>query len=205
MNNLYDTLGVTPDASKSDIKKAYRSKAQKAHPDKEGGDEEVFHQIQVAYDVLSDAERREKYDRTGETEDQKSPYSPSEMKLFELFTQIINQGQFSRDLILVARHTIDGKVDQLAKMLSQGNIELEKLKGEIDRVTCDKGDNIFDTLLRNTIDQLESQATNIENEIEVLDGARSLLNHYSDGRTPDDPVPPQYTSGVQSWSNDWRV
>lgn len=62
---LYECLGVEKDASVADIKKAYRKLAVKYHPDK-GGDEEKFKEISRAYEVLSDAQQRERYDQFGE-------------------------------------------------------------------------------------------------------------------------------------------
>jgi molecular chaperone DnaJ len=68
MATLYDTLGVKKDASSDEIKKAYRKLAAQYHPDKNPGDaaaEEKFKEVQNAYDVLSDAEKRKSYDRFG--------------------------------------------------------------------------------------------------------------------------------------------
>jgi len=61
---LYETLGVEKDAEAKDIKKAYRKLAVKHHPDK-GGDEQKFKEISAAYEVLSDPEKRSKYDKYG--------------------------------------------------------------------------------------------------------------------------------------------
>ncbi len=63
----YRVLGVSEDASQSDIKKAYRKKAKKYHPDSNSdeADEEKFKKINKAYSVLSDEEKRKKYDRFG--------------------------------------------------------------------------------------------------------------------------------------------
>ena len=68
--DYYEVLGVAKDASQEDIKKAYRSLAKKYHPDisKEPNANEKFAEIQVAYDCLSDPEKRSNYDRFG-TED----------------------------------------------------------------------------------------------------------------------------------------
>jgi len=66
MTNLYDTLGVAKNASAEEIKKAYRKLAREHHPD-QGGDEAKFKEIQGAYDVLSDAEKRTQYDQFGST------------------------------------------------------------------------------------------------------------------------------------------
>lgn len=66
--DLYQTLGVSRDASKDDIQKAYRKLARKYHPDMnpdDKGTQEKFKRVQEAYDVLSDEEKRAAYDRYG--------------------------------------------------------------------------------------------------------------------------------------------
>jgi molecular chaperone DnaJ len=63
--NYYDILGVKKDASPDDIKKAFRRLARKHHPDA-GGDEERFKEINQAYEVLSDTEKRQEYDQYGQ-------------------------------------------------------------------------------------------------------------------------------------------
>jgi molecular chaperone DnaJ len=62
--NYYETLGVEKNASKDDIKKAFRKLAQKHHPDK-GGDEAKFKEITEAYATLGDDKRRKEYDSYG--------------------------------------------------------------------------------------------------------------------------------------------
>lgn len=66
--DYYSVLGVARDASKEDIKQAYRRLARKYHPDvnKEAGAEERFKEINRAYEVLSEPETRARYDRFGE-------------------------------------------------------------------------------------------------------------------------------------------
>ena len=63
---LYDILGCPPNASTSELKKAYRKLALKFHPDKATGDEEKFKEISYAYEVLSNDEKRTLYDSHGE-------------------------------------------------------------------------------------------------------------------------------------------
>lgn len=62
---FYKTLGLEKTATEQEIKKAYRKLAIKHHPDK-GGDVEMFKEISRAYEVLSDPEKRQRYDRFGE-------------------------------------------------------------------------------------------------------------------------------------------
>ncbi|MCL2874062.1 MAG: molecular chaperone DnaJ [Defluviitaleaceae bacterium] len=66
--DYYDTLGISKGAGEDEIKKAYRNMAKKYHPDANQGDESAekkFKEVSEAYDVLSDAKKRETYDRFG--------------------------------------------------------------------------------------------------------------------------------------------
>lgn len=64
--DYYNLLGVEKGASQDEIKKAYRKLAHKYHPDKEAGDEAKFKEVNEAYQVLSDPEKRKMYDQFGE-------------------------------------------------------------------------------------------------------------------------------------------
>jgi DnaJ-class molecular chaperone len=63
--DYYDILGVPKSASKDEIKKAFYKLAHKYHPDKKGGNEAKFKQVNEAYQVLSDDAKRSKYDQFG--------------------------------------------------------------------------------------------------------------------------------------------
>ncbi len=63
--DYYKTLGVEKNASKDDIKKAFRKLAHEYHPDKKTGNEAKFKEVNEAYQVLSDDQKRAQYDRFG--------------------------------------------------------------------------------------------------------------------------------------------
>ena len=70
--DYYETLGINKDASDDDIKKAYRTLAKKYHPDlnHEEGAQEKFKEVQEAYDVLSDPDKKANYDKYGTADPQ---------------------------------------------------------------------------------------------------------------------------------------
>jgi len=65
--DYYEILGVPKSASDDEIKRAYRKLAHQHHPDKNGGDDKKFKEINEAYHVLGNKEKREQYDRFGRT------------------------------------------------------------------------------------------------------------------------------------------
>ena len=88
--DLYEILGLSRNASDNDIKKAYKKLALKYHPDRQGGKsdkekkeaEEKFKEVSWAYDILSNPEKKQRYDQFGITDDQQQMsggFDPSEI------------------------------------------------------------------------------------------------------------------------------
>lgn len=65
--NYYEILGVSKNASDDEIKRAYRKLAHQYHPDKNKGDDKKFKEINEAYQVLGNKEKRDQYNRFGRT------------------------------------------------------------------------------------------------------------------------------------------
>ena len=63
MKNYYEILGVSKEATAEEIKKSYRKLSLKYHPDKNPDGEDKFKEISEAYSILSDNEKRNKYDK----------------------------------------------------------------------------------------------------------------------------------------------
>ena len=116
MSDLYKDLGVPKDADKATIKKVYRKKVMKAHPDK-GGSKEEFQAIQKAYEVLGDDARRAHYDKTGQdgVEDRATILN---QRIAALFCQLIENGDVDH-------------VDIVASMIANINQGIAHNKGLI--------------------------------------------------------------------------
>src|ERR1035437_813866 len=95
--DYYEILGVPREASETDLKKAYRKLAVKFHPDKNPGNkeaEESFKELGEAYEVLSDTEKRKRYDQFGHEDSRAQHHNPNDM--FEQFMQMHGFGNNGR-------------------------------------------------------------------------------------------------------------
>jgi molecular chaperone DnaJ len=90
--DYYEVLGVNKNASSDEIKKAYRKLAKEHHPDK-GGDENLFKEISEAYEVLSDNDKKSRYDRFGHVDDNRGNYDDMHGGFNDMFGQFFRQKQ----------------------------------------------------------------------------------------------------------------
>ena len=85
---LYDELELSPHCTTEDIKQQYRYLASRHHPD-HGGDVEKFKRIKLAYEVLSDPERRKEYDENKTTSTPVNTKSEAIQELASIFNRIM--------------------------------------------------------------------------------------------------------------------
>ena len=95
--SLYEALGVSKNASQDEIKKAYRKLVREVHPDTNPGNEERFKEVQGAYDVLSNPEKRKQYDVMGSTNGRPTPggttFDFGDFDLGDIFGGIFSGGR----------------------------------------------------------------------------------------------------------------
>jgi len=119
-NNYYQTLQVFPGSSYDEIKKAYRRLVVRFHPDKNPEGAQRFLEIQAAYEVLSDPEKRKNYDvRNGFNIRREEPILNPQ--------KIVRQAEELRNYVLTLNiHTLDYDALRyhILKILSEYNIEL---------------------------------------------------------------------------------
>ena len=97
--SYYDILGVSKNANPEEIKKAYRKLAMKEHPDKNPGDkqaEDRFKKISQAYDILSDADKKHKYDTFGEA-GINNQSNKNSRRADDIFSNFFNQSNFTHN------------------------------------------------------------------------------------------------------------
>lgn len=182
--NHYETLGIERNASADEVKKAYRTKASAAHPDR-GGDAAEMQRVNQANDVLSDPERRERYDQTGN--DATMPSVEDEARTFLLHVLGIALDD-SIDVLAKARELVrehrSGLVDHLAKLSAQ----VAKLKRHSGKVRAKKGDNLVQMIIDQRLQQLDAAKEQASRGVAVnAEAAKLLANLESD---PPVVVPP---------------
>jgi curved DNA-binding protein CbpA len=191
--NLYDVLGVEKDASASEIKKEYRKKAVKLHPDK-GGDSEEFAKLSFAYKVLSDPEERKKYDDTGVTSDTPDEEKAAVEHIKTIISKAISnecQNDFmsgynsSRSGIagilkgVIKRQIAD--VKQTIQNTEETITKLTKLKKKTRlKENAKRKFDIFASTCEEILEQAKNHKAGAEHQLKMLEKAKEIAADYED-------------------------
>ena len=91
--DYYDTLGISRGASATEIKKAYKKQSMQHHPDRTGGDDSKFKEINEAYQILKDPQKKAMYDQYGTADPQQQGfnYTGNMADINEVFSQMFGQ------------------------------------------------------------------------------------------------------------------
>lgn len=195
MQNLdpYEVLGVARDATLDQIRARYRVLVKLAHPDK-GGDREKWDRLTRAHEILTDPDRRARYDATGSVEpidpdnDRQQAYGLIALKFAEFADQFA-QSDFSpsRDprtlpvLEHIERHFAN-ELSDAKKALKVGRQQLEFLRDYAGRLKRREGSVGIDqvaAILREKTGQIEQRLDHVEMVIRVRELLLELLDEYS--------------------------
>lgn len=185
MNDLYKVLGVDKNASQEDIKSAYKEKAKDNHEDR-GGDHEKMVEINMAYLVLRDPAKRNKYDRTGETSSESFDVK-FRGYVQQIFMSIIDNHDVDyTDLIGEFRAYNSNVITDNLNSCKEAKKRLNKLNKVLKRLGDNSG--VIGQVVLGNIDGLKMDIAMIEDNIKFLDDCAECLNsyHYSFDERPND-------------------
>lgn len=174
--NLYETLGVPRDATPGDIRLAFRREASKAHPDR-GGDAARMQDVNKAYEVLGDHERRKQYDETGAMQEGPTLRHEAEQQIAMALQAVIAEGS-DRLIEDVKRAISKAQTDMREHLMKLKDHErrLKKLSGRYKA----KGEvNIVQGVIDQQLAGIPESRKELDHALKVLDEAVVVIGEYS--------------------------
>jgi curved DNA-binding protein CbpA len=173
---LYDTLGVAPDASSEEIKKAYRKRARQTHPDA-GGTDEAFYEVQRAYEILSNAVTRGAYNESGE------PTNEDQLlwgDLGLLITTVIDRAENINTVKLMdeVHALIDMKIQGCVASIGGATARIDKYHKAIQRLSNKKSNNMMVKRLEDVVREQQVLIEKAESEIKYCRKLHDIANEH---------------------------
>lgn len=184
MADPYQTLNIPRDASAADVRKAYRRKSSKAHPDK-GGSDQAMAEINRAYEVLGDPQRRLQYDQTGETAPRPSIEVEARAALLEIFSKLLAHDDINitEQARAVLANTKALAESQRAELRQRRKV-LEKRRS---KVKTKSGENLVHQLIDQQLVGINRALAQIEHNGLVFVQVMELLASYESTEEVTDP------------------
>ena len=204
--DLYETLGVGRDATPDEIKKAHRAGVKKHHPDR-GGERETFEQVQRAFLVLHDPEKRQRYDETGDDASASSvDQTQSEVARLVIgaFDRALTelQGNFKRRNVVAKMKALlsaDRKRgDEANLMIAKGKAQMEEMRTRLGFTGDGDQTNIIDSALLSRIREADDQQRLNNEMMERVDQAIKHVELYGWEVDPEPEMKP--FSGAGSYN-----
>lgn len=178
--NLYKTLNINKNATPEQIKKSYRSLAESLHPDK-GGDPEQFKTLSHAYSILSDPEKRKKYDATGGEDSVSTVESKANGLIVDLFKKtVIRYGVkvFEIDMISEVTEAVNYNIGKMEKDKETLNDNKRMLKKIMSKIRHKDKQNILSLSIQHDIDVEDAKIVAINGQLEIGKIAKKILKGY---------------------------
>jgi curved DNA-binding protein CbpA len=180
--SYYDILGVEPNATQAEIKKAYRRKSSENHPDK-GGTAEAMADINRAYECLSDPAKRAFYDETGGDAPSVSQQERDAISdAMGILMRLIEQSNLETDLIGMARQQIRGAIEIQNRTIEAVKHKQKRLRAAAKKLKHKKAGNeqhgLLTHLLFDHADGMQREIEAIEGNIERMKRTLTVLEDY---------------------------
>lgn len=183
----YEILGVGKDADADAIKQAYRSKAQKLHPDKEGGDEAAFKQVKAAYELLSDPVRRERYDATG-LSDMPDIDKEAQSGLGDILVQVVDLVDVDHtDIVAAVLAQVRSHMKDVTIKRNDVDKVIKKRERALRRLKSKGNQDFAQRILQGSINERKTVWHKLDTAIKILQRMEELANDYT------------YSFDVDSW------
>lgn len=177
--NPYEILDVAKAATKDAIKRAYRRKSQKVHPDR-GGSAEEMTKVNQAYKLLTDDSRRERYDRTGEAEQELNSPEHQACALISNIAIAWAQNGPECDLLEGLRMMLSKEMDKqvtLHKKAFDGLKRMQRVLKKLSKLRNPERNPILGVFTQQ-IPVAESQVEACDKIIEVITLAQEIVQEY---------------------------
>ena len=188
MNNPYEEFNITKNATRDQIKKAYRNLSKLYHPDiNKNKDTSKFRDIQQAYDILQDEEKRKHFDETGllpDEQEENTIKGKTRENLYNLVKQILNDKNF------IQRYNNIDFINTILNIINSNRITIEENKKSVteycetmklilDRFNHKGESNDFiKEIIEVSIKENAEQVQSMEIELKVLILMKELIKEY---------------------------
>jgi len=176
--SLYDDLAVDKKATPDQIKKAFRKKAKQTHPDN-GGNSNEFRTIAKAYNILSDDEKRKRYDN-GENPDNINQSNTHEQQVMStvlgIFNDIVDQNiDLNHDPFDIIRQTLHANEEKAKADKNKNQKNIKRYNNILRRIKKKDQSELFIQLLDDKIKGCKAIIIQIDEHINVFEDALKLI------------------------------
>jgi DnaJ-class molecular chaperone len=184
--NPYETLNVPKDATPADIKKAYRKLSKERHPDRGGSTEEMA-KLARAYEILSDPEKRKRWDETG---DDKEPDIAGEVAAaFAVMVEKIffqsSEDRNAKKAIQTFAEVVDREYNSVKEQIDRQHKILIRAKGRIEKAP---ERDLMSGMIEQSLAQLKNAEAQNEKKYEIHQEALKLIRSYVFKEPAEEPV-----------------
>lgn len=189
----YEALGIERTASPEEVKAAYRRSASAAHPDRDGGSVERMAAVNRAYEVLGDAERRQRYDETGADHAPTSIEVAARSMLLQLFSDLMDE--HDGNLVEIGGQFLAAHRDKLTAEIEKLKTQRARIVKRAGRVKAKGDENLVQMLADQKVAQIDEAVNQSAMAHATTELAIKMLATYESEAVPPPAPRPMFTTG----------